>query len=79
MARLKKQQLEQDKISYSLVAPARLLDVDQAGIWLGVSRTQVFEYIEKKGLPVIRLSERVVRFDPNSMYRWALKFQEGIE
>ncbi|HTI13898.1 MAG TPA: helix-turn-helix domain-containing protein [Dictyobacter sp.] len=58
--------------------PSRLLDVDQAADWLGVSRTLVFEYIDRKGLPVIRLSERVVRFDPNSMYRWALRMQEGI-
>jgi predicted DNA-binding transcriptional regulator AlpA len=78
MGRTRKQQQEQTTDTSLPPAPVKLLTVDQAADWLGVSRAQMFEYINKRGLPVIRLSERVVRFDPNSMYRWALRMQEGI-
>jgi excisionase family DNA binding protein len=78
MARPRKNQEQQPTEHAPVVVPNRLLTVDQAAEWLGVGRTMVFEYVNDKGLPVIRLSDRVLRFDPHSMYRWALKYQEGL-
>jgi excisionase family DNA binding protein len=78
MARPRKNQEQQLTEHAPVVVPNKLLTVDQAAEWLGVGRTMVFEYVNDKGLPVIRLSDRVLRFDPHSMYRWALKYQEGL-
>ncbi|GCE15299.1 helix-turn-helix transcriptional regulator [Tengunoibacter tsumagoiensis] len=56
-------------------APEKLLDVKGAASWLGVSRTKVFELMRDEGLPVIRMSGRMIRFDTNSLYQWALTRQ----
>jgi predicted DNA-binding transcriptional regulator AlpA len=61
----------------SLETPAHLLDVVGAARWLGVSRTKLFELMQEEDFPVMRFTERVVRFDPNSLYRWALKRQKA--
>jgi predicted DNA-binding transcriptional regulator AlpA len=59
-------------------APAELLDVAAAAKWLGVSRTTLFTLMQEEGFPVIRLKERIVRFDPNSLYEWVLTRQDRI-
>jgi predicted DNA-binding transcriptional regulator AlpA len=59
-------------------APAELLDVVAAAKWLGVSRTTLFTLMQEDGFPVIRLKERIVRFDPNSLYEWVLTRQDYI-
>ena len=59
-------------------APAELLDVVAAAKWLGVSRTTLFTLMQEEGFPVIRLKERIVRFDPNSLYEWVLTRQDRI-
>ena len=76
MPRLRKKQ-EQVK-GGSLVTsatPSKLLDTMEAARWLGVSRTKLFEFMQEDDFPVMRLAERVIRFDPNSLYQWALKRQ----
>ncbi|TMC14267.1 MAG: hypothetical protein E6J34_23845 [Chloroflexi bacterium] len=60
-----------------LPAPAGLLDVEGASQWLGISRAKLFELIrEDKDFPVIRITDKLIRFDPNSLYLWALKRQK---
>jgi len=34
--------------------------------------------MQEDGFPVIRLKERIVRFDPNSLYEWVLTRQDRI-
>ena len=62
----------------SVKTPANLLDVVGAAQWLGISRTKLFELMQEEDFPVMRITGRVVRFDPNSLYRWALKRQKTI-
>jgi predicted DNA-binding transcriptional regulator AlpA len=79
MPRQRKSQKQTDKLS-SLpgVTPSGLLDTIGAAQWLGVSRTKLFEFMQEEDFPVMRLAERVIRFDPNSLYQWALKRQHVI-
>jgi predicted DNA-binding transcriptional regulator AlpA len=72
MTRPKKTQHESEQI---MPAPSGLLDVEGAAAWLGVSRAKLFQLMHEEGFPVIVLPERVIRFDPNSLYRWALAKQ----
>ena len=60
------------------VTPSGLLDTMGAADWLGVSRTKLFELMQEDDFPVMRLAERVIRFDPNSLYQWALKRQQCV-
>jgi predicted DNA-binding transcriptional regulator AlpA len=55
--------------------PSGLLDVEGAAAWLGVSRAKLFQLMHEEGFPVIVIPERVIRFDPNSLYQWTLKKQ----
>ena len=66
------------KVTVPASAPAELLDVVAAAKWLGVSRTTLFTLMQTDGFPVIRLTERIVRFDPNSLYEWVLTRQDRI-
>jgi predicted DNA-binding transcriptional regulator AlpA len=66
------------KVTVPASAPAELLDVVAAAKWLGVSRTTLFTLMQEDGFPVIRLKERIVRFDPNSLYVWVLTRQDRI-
>jgi excisionase family DNA binding protein len=47
----------------------RLLSVPEVAALLGVSRAQVYRYVEA-GLPCVRLSNRVLRFRPSDLERW---------
>ena len=47
----------------------RLLKLDDVVAMLGVSRTTVFAYLQQ-GLPVHRLSARVLRFDQAEVLAW---------
>ncbi len=60
------------------VVPSELLDVSGAAKWLGVSRSTFFTLMREENIPVIRLTERIVRFDPNSLYVWVLAHQDRI-
>lgn len=55
--------------------PSGLLDVEGAAAWLGISRAKLFQLMHEEGFPVIVIPERVIRFDPNSLYKWALEKQ----
>lgn len=77
MTRRKKSQAREDTSALG-ETPANLLDVVGAAHWLGVSRTTLFELMQEKDFPVMRITERVVRFDPKSLYRWALKRQKAL-
>jgi len=66
------------KVTVPASAPAELLDVVAAAKWLGVSRTTLFTLMQTDDFPVIRLTERIVRFDPNSLYEWVLTRQDRI-
>jgi predicted DNA-binding transcriptional regulator AlpA len=70
--------LDRENTRASVETPANLFDVVGAAQWLGISRTKLFELMQEEDFPVIRITERVVRFDPNSLYRWALKRQRAI-
>ncbi len=59
--------------------PDCLLDVLGAAQWLGVSRAKLFELMrDEEDFPVIRISERMIRFDRNSLYVWSLRRQARI-
>ncbi|HYU73150.1 MAG TPA: hypothetical protein VEL31_10770 [Ktedonobacteraceae bacterium] len=73
MARPKKTQQESEQTG--MPAPSGLLDVEGAAAWLGVSRAKLFQLMHEEGFPVIVIPDRVIRFDPNSLYRWALEKQ----
>jgi predicted DNA-binding transcriptional regulator AlpA len=73
MVRLKKTQQKSDDVV--MPAPSALLDVDGAAAWFGVSRAKLFQLMHEEGFPVIVIPERVIRFDPNSLYRWVLERQ----
>jgi len=76
MARLRKSKEQMNKLlSLPGVTPSGLLDTMAAAKWLGVSRTKLFELMQEDDFPVMRLADRVIRFDPNSLYQWALKRQ----
>ncbi len=56
--------------------PAGLLEVEEAAAWLKVSRSKLFELMrDHEDFPVIQISDKIIRFDPNSLYKWALKRQ----
>lgn len=59
-----------------LPAPGALLDVEGAAQWLVVSRSKLFELMHEDDFPVIVITEKLIRFDPNSLYEWALKRQK---
>lgn len=70
------QTVEQETIVLPGPAPDALLDVDGAACWFGMGRTKFFELMrDEEDFPVIRISERVLRFDINSLYKWALSRQ----
>ncbi len=74
---MRRQKLQdQEDVSAYIEPPANLLDVVGAAQWLGISRTKLFELMQEEDFPVMRITERVVRFDPNSLYHWALKRQK---
>lgn len=82
MARGRKKQ-SQSMVSGSVVLPGPtpdgLLDVLGAARWLGVSRAKLFELMrDEEDFPVIRISERMIRFDRNSLYIWSLRRQARI-
>ena len=66
----------QDADQVVMVAPPALLDVVSAAEWLGVSRAKFFELMHQDDFPVIVITEKLLRFDPNSLYQWALKRQK---
>lgn len=48
----------------------RLLSVPDVAELLGVSRAQVYRFIEREGLPALRLSNRVQRFRERDVEQW---------
>jgi excisionase family DNA binding protein len=48
----------------------RLLSVPDVAELLGVSRAQVYRFIERNGLPALRLSNRVQRFRERDIEQW---------
>jgi predicted DNA-binding transcriptional regulator AlpA len=56
--------------------PSALLDVVGAAAWLGISRAKLFELMHEDDFPVIVITDKLIRFDPNSLYQWALKRQK---
>jgi len=69
---------EREKALVSTPVPAELLNVSGAARWLGVGRSTFFTLMQEDGFPIIRLTERCVRFDPNSLYAWTLARQNRI-
>lgn len=47
----------------------RLLSVPEVAALLGVSRAQIYRYVDA-GLPCVRLSDRVLRVRPSDLERW---------
>jgi excisionase family DNA binding protein len=48
----------------------RLLSVPDVAELLRVSRAQVYRFIEREGLPALRLSNRVQRFRERDIEQW---------
>ena len=48
----------------------RLLSVPDVAELLGVSRAQVYRFIERERLPALRLSNRVQRFRERDIEQW---------
>lgn len=46
-----------------------LIDAKELQKRLNISRTTVYELI-KEGMPNIRISERILRFDPDTVMSW---------
>jgi excisionase family DNA binding protein len=46
-----------------------LVGVKEMAKRLNVSRVTVFELM-KEGMPTIRISERIIRFDPDEVMQW---------
>ena len=58
--------------------PDGLLDAKGAMKWLCVGRSSFYELVRTSAdFPVIRLGRGMVRYDPNALYRWSLRRQEG--
>jgi predicted DNA-binding transcriptional regulator AlpA len=76
MSRLRKISQQTEQVA-SVPAPSSLLDVLGAARWLGVSRAKLFELMHEDDFPVIVITEKLIRFDPNSLYQWALKRQKN--
>jgi predicted DNA-binding transcriptional regulator AlpA len=72
MARPKKAQTPSEQM---MPTPSALLDVEGAAAWFGVSRAKLFQMMHEEGFPVIVIPDKVIRFDPNSLYKWALQRQ----
>ena len=72
MARPKKEQTPSEQM---MPTPSALLDVEEAAAWFGVSRAKLFQMMHEEGFPVIVIPDKVIRFDPNSLYKWALERQ----
>ncbi len=72
-ARKERQSSEQGMLS---ATPSSLLDVEEAAAWLKVSRSKLFELMHEEDFPVIVISDKLIRFDPNGLYQWALKRQK---
>lgn len=68
---------KKDQGQESVVVPAGLLNVEGAAKWLGVSRSKLFELMHEKDFPVIVITTKMIRFDPQSLYQWALKRQKS--
>ena len=56
----------------------RLLSVPDVAELLVVSRTQVYRFIEREGLPALRLSNRVQRFRESDIRTVAGEPREGV-
>ncbi len=71
----KERQSEQETPS---ATPSGLLNVKEAAAWLQVSRSKLFELMrDHDDFPIIVISDKTIRFDPNSLYKWALKRQKA--
>ncbi len=78
MTRPRKNQRDLEPEQAHLPTPSGLLEVEDAAKWLAVSRAKLFELMrDEQDFPVIRITEKIVRFDPNSLYQWALKRQKN--
>ena len=53
---------EREKTPVSTSVPAELLNVPGAARWLGVGRSTFFALMQEDGFPIIRLTERCIRF-----------------
>src|ERR1700751_5729508 len=45
--------------------PSALLDVEGAAQWLSISRAKLFELMHEDDFPVIAITGKLIRFDPN--------------
>lgn len=52
---------------------ARLLTVEQAGKYLGLSRAAVFHRVARRELPFVRVGKRAIRLDREALDRWIEK------
>jgi predicted DNA-binding transcriptional regulator AlpA len=78
MSRLRKKPPEAQQTPPTPPTPAGLLEVEEAAAWLKISRAKMFELMrDEKDFPVIRITEKIIRFDPNSLYKWVRTKQEN--
>jgi excisionase family DNA binding protein len=49
----------------------RLLSVNEAAVFLGLSVGTVYHMVSEKRLPVVRISKRCIRFRLSDLVEWA--------
>jgi len=47
-----------------------LLTPEELAAYLRISPATLLEWIEDKGLPCVRFSQRTIRFDPSAVREW---------
>lgn len=54
-----------------------LLTLSEVADYLGVERRVVTDYVQDRGLPVIRISRQTVRVHPDQLDAWLAEHTEG--
>ena len=48
----------------------RLLDVNEAAEYLGLTVGSLYHFVSEKRIPVVRISKRCIRFRMSDLLRW---------
>jgi excisionase family DNA binding protein len=56
----------------------RLVRIDEAAEYLGVSRRTLYNWVQAGRVPVVRLSPRAIRFDRRVLEKWIQERSELV-
>ena len=48
----------------------RLIRAEEAAALLGIERRTLYNWVQSGRVPVVRLSSRTIRFDPEALHAW---------